>query len=236
MDAAEQVIDTVLAIFREEGERDYGGEHLSQTAHALQCGWLAEKAGASPALITAALLHDIGHLINPDDRVARRRGEDGFHEVVGCDYLSRWFGADVTEPIMWHVAAKRYLTAAEPDYFGTLSEGSVRSLELQGGPFYAGAGGAVHRTSLRQGRRDGAALGRRREDPASRNAAAGAFPPASGSLPEASVTARYAIYFSPAPDSRSPRWELAGWGATIRPSARTASRRSMVSRSPASPR
>ena len=135
MDTAEQAVETILDIFRAEGERDYGGERLSQTAHALQCGWLAEKAGASSALITAALLHDIGHLVNPQDRVARQHGEDGFHEVVGCDYLARWFGPEVTQPIMWHVAAKRYLTAAEPDYFATLSQGSVRSLELQGGPF-----------------------------------------------------------------------------------------------------
>ena len=135
METAEQAIDTILDILRVEGERDYGDERISQTAHALQCGWLAEKAGASSALITAALLHDIGHLVNPDDRAARDRSEDGYHEVVGCDYLSRWFGPDVTQPIMWHVAAKRYLTATEPAYFGTLSEGSVRSLELQGGPF-----------------------------------------------------------------------------------------------------
>jgi predicted HD phosphohydrolase len=38
---------------------------------------------------------------------------------------------------MWHVAAKRYLTAVDAGYFSTLSQGSVRSLELQGGPFTA---------------------------------------------------------------------------------------------------
>lgn len=128
-------IDDIFEVFRSEGERDYGDERISQTAHALQSALLGEKAGASPALISAALLHDIGHLVNPHDRTATRKGEDCFHEVVGCDYLSRWFGPDVTEPIMWHVAAKRYLTATDANYFGILSEGSVRSLELQGGPF-----------------------------------------------------------------------------------------------------
>jgi phosphonate degradation associated HDIG domain protein len=137
METADQVIETIFDVFRKAGERDYGNERVTQTAHALQCGWLAEKAGAGSALITAALLHDIGHLVNPDDRPATKRGEDGFHEVVGCDYLSNWFGPDVTEPIMWHVAAKRYLTATDPGYFDTLSQGSVRSLELQGGPFNA---------------------------------------------------------------------------------------------------
>jgi gamma-butyrobetaine dioxygenase len=38
-------------------------------------------------------------------------------------------------PIHLHVAAKRYLCATEATYFATLSAGSVRSLELQGGPF-----------------------------------------------------------------------------------------------------
>lgn len=135
METADQVIETIFDVFRNAGERDYGDERITQTAHALQCGWLAEKAGADSALVTAALLHDIGHLVNPDDRPATRRGEDGFHEVVGCDFLDRWFGPDVTEPIKWHVAAKRYLTAAEPSYFDGLSQGSIRSLELQGGPF-----------------------------------------------------------------------------------------------------
>lgn len=135
MENAHQAIDEIFEIFRSEGERDYGDERISQTAHALQCALLAEEAGADSALISAALLHDIGHLVNPHDRASTRKGEDGFHEVVGCDYLTRWFGPNVTEPIMWHVAAKRYLTATDSDYYGILSEGSVRSLELQGGPF-----------------------------------------------------------------------------------------------------
>ncbi|MPY75785.1 MAG: HD domain-containing protein [Alphaproteobacteria bacterium] len=135
METSERAVEAILEIFRAEGARNYGGERLSQTAHALQCGLLAEKAGASSALVSAALLHDIGHLVNPHDGAAKRRGEDGFHEVIGCDYLSRWFGPTVTHPIMWHVAAKRYLTAVEPGYFSGLSQGSVRSLELQGGPY-----------------------------------------------------------------------------------------------------
>ena len=39
------------------------------------------------------------------------------------------------EPVRLHVNAKRYLTATDPGYFATLSPGSVRSLQLQGGPF-----------------------------------------------------------------------------------------------------
>jgi gamma-butyrobetaine dioxygenase len=40
----------------------------------------------------------------------------------------------VTEPVRLHVAAKRYLCATKGGYFERLSPGSVRSLELQGGP------------------------------------------------------------------------------------------------------
>ena len=40
----------------------------------------------------------------------------------------------VIEPIRLHVAAKRYLCTAEPDYLAQLSESSAKSLALQGGP------------------------------------------------------------------------------------------------------
>ena len=44
------------------------------------------------------------------------------------------FGPEVCEPVRLHVAAKRYLTAVEPDYMARLSGPSVTSLMLQGGP------------------------------------------------------------------------------------------------------
>ena len=46
----------------------------------------------------------------------------------------RWFGPDVTEPVRLHVAAKRFLVATEPDYAARLSDASVHTLRLQGGP------------------------------------------------------------------------------------------------------
>ena len=128
-------IDQIFDVFQSEGSKNYGNGGVTQLEHALQCATLADKQGASASLIAASLLHDIGHLTNPDDRTATLRGEDAYHESVGRTYLAEWFGPEVTEPVMWHVAAKRYLTATEPDYFATLSAGSVRSLELQGGPF-----------------------------------------------------------------------------------------------------
>lgn len=132
-------MDTVSEIFeilKEQGDRNYGNaESVTQLQHALQCAAHAENAGASAAMITAALLHDIGHLINPDARAAIKRKEDAQHEDSGAAFLKQWFDDDVCEPVRHHVAAKRYLTATESDYFGRLSKGSVRSLEVQGGPF-----------------------------------------------------------------------------------------------------
>jgi predicted HD phosphohydrolase len=49
----------------------------------------------------------------------------------------RHFGPEVAEPVRFHVAAKRFLCATDPGYAGRLSEASLRSLRLQGGPFTA---------------------------------------------------------------------------------------------------
>lgn len=61
-------------------------------------------------------------------------GTDNRHSHTGAEWLARWFGPEVTEPVRLHVAAKRYLCAVEPEYFGRLSEASVHTLRVQGGP------------------------------------------------------------------------------------------------------
>jgi gamma-butyrobetaine dioxygenase len=131
-------IDSILDYLR-AGQKHYGESAVTQLEHAIQCAALAEREGAGPALVAASLLHDLGHLVNPDDRAAAARGQDGEHEVIAADYLARWFGDDVILPIRLHVAAKRYLTAIEPAYAASLSRASVLSLAAQGGPFPAGA-------------------------------------------------------------------------------------------------
>jgi len=107
------------------------GEPVTIGIHMRQAGALAEAAmkragevGGKP-LVAAALLHDIGHL---------RQEPDGRHGDAGAQWLSQWFGAAVTEPVRLHVAAKRYLCASEPGYYGRLSAESVRTLAVQGGP------------------------------------------------------------------------------------------------------
>jgi len=127
--------DQILEILETSGAAQYGDEAVSQLQHALQCAHLAECSGAPDPLVVAALLHDFGHLIHKLGEDAAMRGIDDRHETLGSKYLARWFGEEVTGPIGLHVDAKRYLCAADSAYFDTLSPASVRSLELQGGPF-----------------------------------------------------------------------------------------------------
>jgi gamma-butyrobetaine dioxygenase len=131
------VVELVVRLFAVGGEDAYFGEAVSQTAHALQSAHLAERAEAEEALVVAALLHDVGHLLHGLPEDVAERGIDGRHEQGGADWLARHFGPAVSEPVRLHVAAKRYLCAVEPAYFAGLSPASRRSLELQGGPFDA---------------------------------------------------------------------------------------------------
>lgn len=117
----------------ENGTDLYGGEEVTQTEHALQCAALAEKEGANAQLITAALLHDIGHLLDPEFETALKDGTDLYHEDLGEVFLAEWFDQAVTQPVKLHVAAKRYLCTTDETYFDKLSPASVHTLNLQGG-------------------------------------------------------------------------------------------------------
>ena len=128
------VLEEVKNIVAARGGELYGGEAVTQAQHALQCATLAEAENAPPNLIAAALLHDIGHLIDADFESALQRREDRYHENLGRNFLAKWFGPDVTEPVRMHVDAKRYLCAVNMDYFATLSPSSINTLEMQGGP------------------------------------------------------------------------------------------------------
>lgn len=129
--------DSIFTLFTEHGDSAYFGESVTQTDHALQAAYFAEQEGASPALITAALLHDIGHLLSLQQHGAEKLFVDTMHEHRGSTWLRAWFGPEVFEPVRLHVDAKRYLCVSQADYIETLSPASVRSLGLQGGPFSA---------------------------------------------------------------------------------------------------
>lgn len=121
MDATE----VLLAPYRgPAGNRPYD-EAVTETEHALQCADLAIDAGATDALVVAALFHDIGHVLDPADER---------HELTGARFLRRRFGPEVAGPVGLHVQAKRYLVTVEAGYLRALSSGSTSSLQRQGGP------------------------------------------------------------------------------------------------------
>lgn len=124
-------------IYEGRATRRYGLADVHQLAHALQSADLAAEAGEAPALILAALLHDIGHMVHDLGEDPASAGIDDKHEDLGADWLARHFPPEVSEPVRLHVAAKRYLCTAEPGYAELLSDDSIRSLALQGGPMSA---------------------------------------------------------------------------------------------------
>jgi len=127
-------MDEVVELFANRGAGAYFGERVSMLEHALQTAHFAREDHAPPDLIIAALLHDVGHLVEdvPDD-IADWHA-DAKHEQVGGAWLAQRFGPEISNPVMLHVAAKRYLCAIDPDYLGQLSPASVMTLKLQGGP------------------------------------------------------------------------------------------------------
>ncbi len=129
-----ELADRIVELYQDRGDERYS-ESVTQVEHALQCGALAEEAGATAETTLAAYLHDVGHLLlRAHERREENWSRDLHHEEVGARFLSNWLGEAVTVPVALHVPAKRYLCATDDGYFETLSPASVRSLELQGGP------------------------------------------------------------------------------------------------------
>ena len=127
-------IEFILELFASQGSREYMGEAVTMSQHMEQSAACAVADGAADSLVIAALLHDIGHFIGEHPIDALENGVDNLHESVGANYLRAHFPDSVSEPVRLHVAAKRYLCATDPEYFGQLSEASVNSLQVQGGP------------------------------------------------------------------------------------------------------
>jgi len=128
------IVPTIERMFKERSEDEYAGEAVTVAQHMLQGGHLAAEAGADDALVAAALLHDIGHFTSAFGMYDPSDTEDKHHDEAGGDFLEPFFPPVVTACVRLHVAAKRYLCATNPDYFDKLSDASVHTLELQGGP------------------------------------------------------------------------------------------------------
>jgi phosphonate degradation associated HDIG domain protein len=126
--------EEVLELLTGRGGGSYFGEPVTVLEHCLQAAHFAREAGCSDALIVAALLHDVGHLLHPEAEDIADHGVDTRHEEIADEYLRAHLPETVTRPIRLHVAAKRYLCAIDPEYLSELSPSSLLSLRLQGGP------------------------------------------------------------------------------------------------------
>ena len=133
----DSIVPFLADIFARRGAEEYLGEPVTIAEHMLQGATLAQEAGEEEAIIVAALLHDIGHFTSEFGSFTMEDTEDRYHEAAGAAILERFFPAVVTDCVRYHVAAKRYLCAARPEYFAELSPASVHSLKLQGGPMSA---------------------------------------------------------------------------------------------------
>ena len=123
----------VLALFARLGDGTYG-EVVDQRRHALQSADRAAASGASDALVVAALLHDIGHLLSgPDRRGVDRTTDDDRHELVGARFVAPRFGTAAARAVALHVVAKRYRCTTDPAYHRSLSPTSQATLVAQGG-------------------------------------------------------------------------------------------------------
>ena len=130
-------IDEIFRLFAAYGTSKYD-EKVSLADHCLQTAELARDQQANREVVAAALLHDLGHFM-----LAEARGNEEFrtvdweHDRVAAEWIRPRFGNTVADAVGGHVAAKRWLCHAEPEYYDRLSPSSRDSLAVQGGPFTA---------------------------------------------------------------------------------------------------
>ena len=72
--------EDIQDLFARHGSSQYSGEPVTQLEHALQTAHLAEQSDADDELVTACLLHDLGHLLNPQGETPTLQGIDDTHQ------------------------------------------------------------------------------------------------------------------------------------------------------------
>ena len=105
------------------------GDPIDILEHGLQCAHvLAQRAPGDTELQVAGLVHDLGHVVVPNDPTAPVA-----HGEIGAAYVRTLLGDRVARLTALHVPAKRYLVVTDPAYGRRLSDGSTVSLAMQGG-------------------------------------------------------------------------------------------------------
>ena len=133
----DNIIAFIGDIFERCGDEEYLGEPVTMAQHMLQGATIADANNQPEEIIVGALLHDIGHFTSAFGSFSMEDTEDRYHEEAGADVLAAFFPSVITDCVRYHVAAKRYLCATKPEYFKRLSDASIHSLNLQGGPMSA---------------------------------------------------------------------------------------------------
>ena len=136
MEFMTDIVERLREVFEARGNERYGTEAVSQLEHALQTALLAKESDAGEALMVAALLHDVGHIFNPNGSDGIETDASGFddkHEYRANAWIKQYFGEVVADPIRLHVRAKRYLCTIEESYRNELSPTSYQSYLDQGG-------------------------------------------------------------------------------------------------------
>ena len=133
-----QKVNSIFALYEKHGAAEYYGEEVSQLEHMCQSAELAQAGGYDDEVVLAAFFHDIGYLIHSENKDTMGNYGRTNHEKEAGAFLRRMgFSERVATLAEQHVNAKRYLTYADPEYYGRLSEASKKTLEFQGGPMKA---------------------------------------------------------------------------------------------------
>ena len=90
-------IADIELLFARHGAHQYSGEPVTQLEHALQTAHFAEQSGADDELVTACLLHDLGHLLNDQGETPSLRGIDDTHQYYALPFLRGLFTDMVLE-------------------------------------------------------------------------------------------------------------------------------------------
>ena len=130
------IVDDIMSLFARRGAVAYHGEAVSQTEHALQAAELRLSKREHPTtLIVAALLHDVGHLLDGQDEDLAARGLDGRHEEAGCAWLAEHFGPEQSLSLFGCTSPPSVISVpSTPAILRAFSLPHAAALSLQGGP------------------------------------------------------------------------------------------------------
>ncbi len=146
----ELIAEEICALYAAHGDDIYFGEAITQRQHAEQAANAANTEGYDDEVQIAALLHDVGHLC-VEAKAENKMADLGIldHELEGANYLRQYgFSEKICTLVASHVAAKRYLTFKNPDYYANLSEASKQTLAFQGGKMSADEAAAFEANPL----------------------------------------------------------------------------------------